>query len=99
LLPPDTLGPAKFIVEGSVAITVATLLVALTGGGASPFFFAFPLIVGGAALVVSPTITVGLAAAASIGYILAVLVGSASAVKASRRACTIWTRSFCGGLS
>ena len=78
LLPPDTLGPAKFVVEGSVAITVATLLVALTGGGASPFFFAFPLIVGGAALVVSPIITVGLAAAASIGYILAVLVGSAS---------------------
>ena len=61
-----------------MAITVATLLVALTGGGASPFFFAFPLIVGGAALVVSPIITVGLAAAASIGYILAVLVGSAS---------------------
>src|SRR6187397_230486 len=78
LLPPDTLGPAKFVVEGSVAITVATLLVALTGGGASPFFFAFPLIVGGAALVVSPSITVGLAAAASIGYILAVLVGSPS---------------------
>ena len=76
LLPPDTLGPAKFVVEGSVAITVATLLVALTGGEASPFFFAFPLIVGGAALVVSPAITVGLAAAASIGYVLAVLTGS-----------------------
>ena len=58
LLPPDALGPAKFVVEGSVAITVATLLVALTGGVASPFFFAFPLIVGGAALVVSPPITV-----------------------------------------
>ena len=76
LLPPDTLGPAKFVVEGSVAITVATLLVALTGGDASPFFFAFPLIVGGAALVVSPAITVGLAAAAGIGYVLAVVVGS-----------------------
>ena len=77
LLPSDFLGPAKFVVEGSVAITVATLLVALTGGEASPFFFAFPLIVGGAALVVSPIITVGLATAASIGYVLAVLVGSA----------------------
>ena len=41
-------------VEGSVAITVATLLVALTGGVQSPFFFTYPLIVGGAALVVSP---------------------------------------------
>ena len=53
LLPADVLGPAKFVVEGSVAITVATLLVALTGGVASPFFFVFPLIVGGAALVVT----------------------------------------------
>ena len=78
LLPPDTLGPAKFVVEGSVAITVATLLVALTGGDTSPFFFAFPLIVGGAALVVSPAITVALAAAAGIGYVLAVVVGSTS---------------------
>ena len=76
LLPPDTLGPAKFVVEGSVAITVATLLVALTGGVASPFFFAFPLIVGGAALVVSPPITLTLVAAAAIGYVLAVFAGS-----------------------
>ena len=78
LLPPETLGPAKFIVEGSVAITVATLLIALTDGAASPFFFAYPLIVGGAALVVSQRITIALAAAASIGYVLAVLAGSPS---------------------
>jgi diguanylate cyclase (GGDEF)-like protein len=77
LLPAETLGPAKFVVEGSVAITVATLLVALTGGVTSPFFFAFPLIVGGAALVVSPRITVALAAAASLGYVSAVVAGSA----------------------
>jgi len=76
LLPADTLGAAKFVVEGSVALTVATLLVALTGGVASPFFFAFPLIVGGAALVVSPLITVALAAAGSLGFVLAVAAGS-----------------------
>ena len=76
LLPGDALGPAKFVLEGSVAITVATLLVALTGGAASPFFFAFPLIVAGAALVVSPTITVALTAAAGLGYVLAVIAGS-----------------------
>ncbi len=80
LLPPDTLGPAKFVVEGSVAITVATLLVALTGGVASPFFFAFPLIVGGAALVVSPPITAGLTAAAAIGYVLAVIAGTSGSL-------------------
>ena len=33
----------------------------LTGGEHSPFFFTFPLIVGGAALVVSPRVTFGLA--------------------------------------
>lgn len=76
LLPADTLGAAKFGVEGSVAITVATMLVALTGGVQSPFFFTYPLIVGGAALVVSPAITVGLAATAALGYLLAVLLGS-----------------------
>jgi len=80
LLPSDTLGPAKFVVEGSVAITVATLLVALTGGVASPFFFAFPLIVGGAALVVSPPITLTLVTAAAIGYLLAVVAGSHGAL-------------------
>jgi diguanylate cyclase (GGDEF)-like protein len=76
LLPADALGAAKFAVEGSVAITVATLLVALTGGVQSPFFFTYPLIVGGAALVVSPAITVGLAGTAALGYLLAVVVGS-----------------------
>jgi diguanylate cyclase (GGDEF)-like protein len=76
LLPADALGPAKFVLEGSVAITVATLLVALTDGVDSPFFFVFPLIVGGAALVVTPFVTVVLTAAATAGYILAVVAGS-----------------------
>jgi len=65
-----------------VAITVATLLVALTGGVDSPFFFVFPLIVGGAALVVSPGITVALAGTAAGGYLLAVLLGSPEAATA-----------------
>ncbi|HEV8698253.1 MAG TPA: diguanylate cyclase [Candidatus Limnocylindrales bacterium] len=76
LLPATALGSAKFVVEGSVAITVATLLVALTGGVASPFFFVYPLIVGGAALVVTPAITLGLALTAALGYLLAVVLGS-----------------------
>jgi diguanylate cyclase (GGDEF) domain len=89
LLPADTLGAAKFVVEGSVALTVATLLVALTGGVASPFFFAFPLIVGGAALVVSPLITVALAAAGSLGYVLAVVAGSTGGPLGSSAAATV----------
>jgi diguanylate cyclase (GGDEF)-like protein len=72
LLPPASLGTAKFIVEGSVAITFATLLVLLTGGPASPFFFTFPLLVGGAALVVSPRVTFALASIATLAYLLAI---------------------------
>jgi diguanylate cyclase (GGDEF)-like protein len=72
LLPPRALGTAKFVLEGSVAVTFATLLVVLTGRDASPFFFTFPLIVGGAALVISPRVTFALAAAASIAYIVAI---------------------------
>ena len=52
VLPSNALGSAKFIVEGWVALTGASTLVALTNGAASPFFFTFPLIVAGAALVV-----------------------------------------------
>jgi diguanylate cyclase (GGDEF)-like protein len=73
LLPPDALGTAKFIVEGSVAITFVTLLVLLTGGADSPFFYAYPLIVAGAALVVTPRVTLVLAAIASLGYVAATL--------------------------
>ena len=76
LLPAALLGPAKFILEGSVAITFATLLVMFTGREASPFFFVFPMIVAGAALVVSARVTVALAAAASLGYLAALLLGS-----------------------
>jgi diguanylate cyclase (GGDEF)-like protein len=75
LLPASALGPAKFVVEGSVAITFATLLVVFTRGEESPFFFVFPLIVGGAALVVSPRVTLALAAVASLGYLIAVAAG------------------------
>lgn len=89
LLPADVLGSAKFIVEGSVAITVATLLVALTGGVGSPFFFVFPLIVGAAALVVTSTVTVALATGASIGYVLAVVAGSPAGSLAAESVATV----------
>lgn len=89
LLPTDILGPAKFVVEGSVAITLASMLVALTGGVFSPFFFAFPLIVAGGALVVTPAITVGLAGAAALGYVLAVVAGTASDTRITAAAAAV----------
>ena len=80
LLPSAALGVAKFVVEGSVAITFATLLVMFTGRDQSPFFFVFPLIVGGAALVVSQRVTIGLAIVASLGYLVAIFAGSSQPI-------------------
>ena len=76
LMPPSALGAAKYILEGTVALTFATFLVLLTGGHESPFFFTFPLIVGAAALVVRATATFVLAISAAIGYIVATTLGS-----------------------
>jgi diguanylate cyclase (GGDEF)-like protein len=89
VLPSDVRGSAKFVADGFVAITMATLLVALTGGVFSPFFFAFPLIVVGGALVVEPSITVGLAGAATLGYVLAVVAGTASDTGITAAAATV----------
>ena len=76
LLPPAALGTARSVLEGTVALTFATVLVLLTGGHSSPFFFTFPLIVGAAALVVRPMATLILTSAAAIGYIVAASIGS-----------------------
>ncbi len=77
LLPPDALGSSRFIVEGTVALSGAAILVALTGGVASPFFFTFPLIVAGAAFVVTPVEAAGLTTVAALSYVAAALIGSA----------------------
>jgi diguanylate cyclase (GGDEF)-like protein len=80
LMPTNALGTARFVLEGSVAITFATLLVVLTGRDQSPFFFTFPLIVGGAALVVTPRVTLALASAAALAYIVAIVPPGANGV-------------------
>lgn len=76
VLPAAGLGPARFVVEGAVAITLVSIVIALTGGAASPFFYAYPLVVAGAALVVRPLVTVAFAGAATGGYLVAVLVAA-----------------------
>ncbi len=74
LLPPAALGRTKFLLEASFALTFVTLLVLLTGGAGSPFFYAYPLIVAGAALIVRPATTAGLALVASFGYLAATVL-------------------------
>jgi diguanylate cyclase (GGDEF)-like protein len=76
VLPAAGLGPGRFIVEGAVAITLVSIVVVLTGGATSPFFYAYPLVVAGAALVVRPAVTIVLAAVAIAGYLVAVAVAA-----------------------
>jgi diguanylate cyclase (GGDEF)-like protein len=71
VLPRGALRPIKAIVQAAVAVTFAALLVFLTGGYQSPFFFTFPLVVGGAALVVAPAAAFVLALVAAAGYLAA----------------------------
>ena len=77
VIPGEVLGSARPIVEGSVGITLATLLVVLTNGPRSPFFFAFALIVAGAALVLPPRLTILVTAFAVGGYVVGVLANPA----------------------
>ena len=76
LLPAAGLGAVRFAVEAAVAVILVSIIISLTDGAASPFFYAYPLIVAGAALVVRPAVTVALAAAALGGYLAAALVAA-----------------------
>jgi len=76
ILPATGLGAARFVVEAAVAITLVSLVIALTGGAASPFFYAYPLVVAGAALVVRPIVTVALGGVAIGSYFVAVAVAA-----------------------
>jgi diguanylate cyclase (GGDEF)-like protein len=76
ILPSTGLGSARFVIEGAVAITLVSLVVALTGGAVSPFFYAYALVVAGAALVVRPGATAVLAGLAIAGYLVAAAVAA-----------------------
>lgn len=72
-LPHGTSARAKYLVEGTVAVTFASLLVLLTGQTASPFFIAFLLIVGAAAFAAPGRATAAFTAFAMAGYVAAAL--------------------------
>ncbi|MGZ6341271.1 MAG: GGDEF domain-containing protein, partial [Candidatus Limnocylindrales bacterium] len=78
LLPPRILGPGKFILEGTGTVAVVTLLVALTGGAASPFVVGYFLIAAGAALLVDARTNFLLAASISILYLVTVFLVQAA---------------------
>ena len=71
ILPGSRLGAAVLVFEATAAIALFTVLIVLTGGVDSPFFFGYYLIAAAAALVVEGTANFLLAAAISAVYLVA----------------------------
>jgi diguanylate cyclase (GGDEF)-like protein len=75
LKPAGRLGTARILVEGAAAVVFLSMLVLLTGGAESPFFFLYPLLVGGTALVASPLVTLVLTIETAVAYAIAAFSG------------------------
>jgi diguanylate cyclase (GGDEF)-like protein len=67
------------VLEGSAAIVFLTMLVVLTGHSLSPFFFLYPLLVAGAALIAKPKVTLALTGETAVAYVFAVASGPIAA--------------------
>jgi diguanylate cyclase (GGDEF)-like protein len=75
LMPPGSHRTARIVLEGSAAIAFLTMLVLLTGGSASPFFFLYALLVGRAALIARPGATLALIVETLAAYAVASVSG------------------------
>jgi diguanylate cyclase (GGDEF)-like protein len=75
LLPAGSIGALRIVAEASVAIVFLTMLVVLTGHTASPFFFLFAPLVGGASLVAAPGVALALAVETAVAYGVIALSG------------------------
>jgi diguanylate cyclase (GGDEF)-like protein len=74
VLPTSALGQWRLPIEAAIVLIFLTVLIAMTGGHDSPYFFGYILLVGGAALSTSDLGAAILAVISSIAYIAAVLV-------------------------
>ncbi len=66
---------SRILIEATAAILFITLLVALTGNASSPFFFLYPLLVGGVSLITPPLIAVALTLEAVGAFLFAGALG------------------------
>jgi diguanylate cyclase (GGDEF)-like protein len=78
VLPVSALGRLRLPVEAAVVLIFLTVLVAMTGGQGSPYFFGYILVVGGAALSTSEGAAATLAIISSLAYLAAVIIASNS---------------------
>jgi len=75
LMPTGRLGTIRVLIEGSAAVVFLTVLVVLTGNSESPFFFLYPLLIGGAALIAPPLVTLILTIETAVAYAIAAFSG------------------------
>ncbi len=73
VLPPAALGRWRLPIESATALIFLTVLVAMTGGHQSPYFFGYLLLVGAAALSSAGLWAVLLAVGSSLSYLLAIV--------------------------
>jgi diguanylate cyclase (GGDEF)-like protein len=83
ILPVGRLGRWRLPIEAGAAILFVTVLLVLTGGNTSPFFFGYILLVGAASLWASGLGALLLAVATSLAYLIGVLVPLNSAPSTS----------------
>lgn len=83
ILPVGRLGRWRLPIEAGAAIVFVTVLLVLTGGNTSPFFFGYILLVGAASLWASGFGALLLAVATSLAYLIGVLVPLNSAPSTS----------------
>ena len=79
VLPASALGRWRMPIEAAVVLVFLTVLIAMTGGHDSPYFFGYILLVGAAALSTSDLGAAVLAMISSIAYIAAILFGTGTA--------------------
>jgi diguanylate cyclase (GGDEF)-like protein len=99
VLPSTALGPGKLILEGSGAIALVTVLLALTGGVDSPFFFGYYLILAATALVVRGRATFVVAAGISAVYAVAIValpqpLGSEQLLRLAFNVVSLWLLAY-----
>jgi diguanylate cyclase (GGDEF)-like protein len=75
LMPPGNRDAARVTLEAGASIVFLTVLVVLTGNTSSPFFFLYPLIVGVAALIASPVVSLLLAFETMLAFGIVALSG------------------------
>ena len=75
LMPRERFRFVRVVIEGTATIVFLTVIVLLTGFSTSPFFYGYPMLVGGVALIAGPRITLILTVESVVAYAIAALAG------------------------